>query len=140
MLLAFQKIFIGFTVVLLIVVIAVPVYHILNHTPGQNLSVQMYVSMFPELASNNPEAMVDSFIVLPDGSLTLLEAKDVTVRGYLINNIARIIYLGGRDDAKLNSLDIQLRNSGELVLQQLLPKPTVNQQFTFTNVGGDNGR
>ena len=54
--------------------------------------------------------MVDSFIVLPDGSLTLLEAKDVTVRGYLINNIARIIYLGGRDDAKLNSLDIQLRN------------------------------
>ena len=82
---------------------------------------------------------MDSFIVLPDGSLTLLEAKDVTVRGYLINNIARIIYLGGRDDAKLNSLDIQLRNSGELVLQQLLPKPTVNQQFTFTNVGGDNG-
>ena len=50
MLLAFQKIFIGFTVVLLIVVIAVPVYHILNHTPGQNLSVQMYVSMFPELS------------------------------------------------------------------------------------------
>jgi hypothetical protein len=139
MLLAFQKIFIGFTVVLLIVVIVVPAYHILNHSQGQDLTVQMYVSMFPELASNNPEAMVDSFIVLPDGSLTLLAAKNVVVRGYLIGNTARIIYLGGKDDAELTSLNIQLRNSGELVLHQLLPKPTINQQYTFPNVGGANG-
>jgi hypothetical protein len=139
MLLAFQKIFIGFTVVLLIVVIAVPAYHIINHSQGQDLTVQMYVSMFPELASNNPEAMVDSFIVLPDGSLTLLPAKDVSVHGYLIDNTARIIYLGGRDDAELTSINIQLRNSGQFVQNQMLPKPTINQQYTFPNVGGARG-
>lgn len=83
--------------------------------------------------------MVDSFILLPDGSLTLFAAKNVAVRGYLIGNTARIIYLGGKDDAELISLDIQLRNSGELVLHQMLPKPTVNQQFTYSNVGGANG-
>jgi hypothetical protein len=137
MLLAFQKLFIGFSVVLLILVIAVPVYHILNHSQGPDLTVQMYVSMFPELANNNPEALVDSFILSPDGSLTLLAAKDVSVRGYLIGNTAKIMYMGGRDDAELTSLNIQLRKSGKLVLNQTHPKPSINQQFTFQNVGAN---
>ena len=139
MLLAFQKFFIGFTIILLVLVIAVPVYHILNHSTGQIFPCRCIVSMFPELVSNNPEAMVDSFIQLPDGSLTLLTAKNVVVRGYLIGNTARIIYLGGRDDSELTSLNVQARKSAEIVLNKIIPKPTINQQFTYPNVGGANG-
>ncbi len=131
----FQKVALAFTIGVLVLVIALPVFHIVGNPSKQDTVAQMYVSMFPQVGENNAEALLDSFITAPDGSLTLLPAKDISVRGYLIGTTVRIIYLGGRDDALLSSIGIFIHRSGGQVLEQMHPKPELDEQYTFTNLG-----
>ena len=119
----FQKVALAFTIGVLVLVIALPVFHIVGNPSKQDTVAQMYVSMFPQVGENNAEALLDSFITAPDGSLTLLPAKDISVRGYLIGTTVRIIYLGGRDDALLSSIGIFIHRSGDRFLSRCTQNP-----------------
>ena len=130
-----QEITLAGALIVLVMVTIYPVLHLMAPVPVSDPGSKGYVTLVPPLTDNNPEAGLTSFIAAPNGSEILLPAKAVTVRGFLVGSTARIIYLGGRDNAQLSGLDIVLYQSGAPVLQQSYPKPAVNQQYSFPDMG-----
>jgi hypothetical protein len=133
-----QKLLLGLTILLLVLVIAIPVSIILGSASKPNIATAMYISMFPQVANNNPEPLLGhSFIRSADGNVTLLPAKAVSVRGFQVGNTVNVIYMGGRDDAKLDTLGILVRKSSGPAIRQTYQKPTLNQKYPFPNMGTD---
>jgi hypothetical protein len=130
-----QKLLLGCTILLLVLVIAVPVSMILGSAPKQNLATEMYVSMFPQVANDNPEPLLGHSYIMSDGNVTLLPVKDVKVRGFQVGNTVNVIYMGGRDDAMLGSLTILIRKSTGAALRQTYPKPALNSRYSYPNMG-----
>jgi hypothetical protein len=132
----FQKLLLGFTIVLLVLAIGIPASMILAGSPKTDLASALYVSMFPDVADNNPTPLLGhSFIRSAGGNLTLMPAKRVSVRGYQVGNTVNVMYLGGLDDPELSSLDILVHKSGGQALLQKYPKPTLNRKYTYPNMG-----
>jgi len=134
----FQKLLLSLTILFLLAVVIVPAFMIIEEGTKPDVAVAMYISMFPPVSDTSPADLLGhSFVRSAGGNVTMLPAKDVSARGYQIGTTVNIIYLGGRDDAKLDSIVILVQKSGGQAFRQSYAKPTVNEKYPFPNMGTD---